>query len=148
MSEKNKYSAEDIKVLEGLEGVRRRPSMYVGSTGKDGLHHLVYEVVDNSIDEAMAGFCDTVIIKLGKKGSLIKHDGKVYQIPCVKAKAIDTTGAGDAYAAGILYGLANDCDIEIAGEIGSLIAAKVVEKIGARLDDMPYREIEKIKNKK
>src|SRR3989338_7524403 len=84
MSEKNKYSAEDIKVLEGLEGVRRRPSMYVGSTGKDGLHHLVYEVVDNSIDEAMAGFCDTVIINLNKDGSVtviakVKRDGNIYQ---------------------------------------------------------------------
>ena len=47
---KHGYGAEDIKILEGLEGVRRRPSMYIGSTGKDGLHHLVYEVVDNSVE--------------------------------------------------------------------------------------------------
>jgi len=98
--------------------------------------------------DSIAEFCGTVIIKRGKKGSLIKHNGKVYQIPCVKAKAIDTTGAGDAYAAGILYSLANNYDIKIAGEIGSLIASKVVEKIGARLDEVPYKEIEKIKNKK
>jgi DNA gyrase subunit B len=70
----DKYKAEQIKVLEGLEAVRKRPAMYIGSTGKDGLHHLVYEVVDNSIDECLAGFCSLVEVIIQKDGGLLVRD--------------------------------------------------------------------------
>ena len=71
---KQKYTAADIQVLEGLEAVRRRPSMYIGSTDERGLHHLVYEIVDNSIDEAMAGFCDRISIVIGTDGAVTVTD--------------------------------------------------------------------------
>ncbi len=68
------YGAEKIKVLEGLEGVRLRPAMYIGSTSKQGLHHLVYEVVDNSVDEAMGGYCDLIEVSINKDGSVTVID--------------------------------------------------------------------------
>ena len=77
MAEGKDYNAESIKILEVLEGVRRRPSMYIGSTSKDGLHHLVYEIVDNSVDEAMAGHCKNIHVKINKNGSVtVVDDGR------------------------------------------------------------------------
>jgi len=73
-SSASEYTAADIQVLEGLEAVRRRPGMYIGSTDERGLHHLVYEIVDNSIDEAMAGFCDRIDVAIKEDGSVVVAD--------------------------------------------------------------------------
>ncbi|MBR4937473.1 MAG: DNA gyrase subunit B, partial [Kiritimatiellae bacterium] len=74
MSEQSNYNAENIQVLEGMEAVRKRPAMYIGDTGERGYHHLVYEVVDNSIDEALAGHCSMIDVIINKDGSLTVRD--------------------------------------------------------------------------
>ncbi|MBL7155497.1 MAG: DNA topoisomerase IV subunit B, partial [Candidatus Portnoybacteria bacterium] len=88
------YEAKDIYVLEGLEPVRRRPGMYIGSTGPDGLHHLVWEVVDNGLDEAIAGFCNEIeIVLLPDKKVKVTDNGRgipVEKHPQTKKSALET----------------------------------------------------------
>ncbi len=93
MSEENKtpknYSADSIQALEGMEHVRMRPSMYIGDVGVRGLHHLVYEVVDNSIDEAMAGYCDTIEVVITKEGGVrVKDNGRGIPIDIHKKEGV------------------------------------------------------------
>ncbi len=93
MAKKSDYTGKDIHVLEGLEGVRKRPAMYIGGTGKDGLHHMIYEVVDNAVDEALAGYCKKILVRINKDGSVtIEDDGRgipVDKHPKLKIPAVE-----------------------------------------------------------
>ena len=100
MSEAPGYTAQQIQVLEGLEGVRRRPAMYIGSTGPDGLHHLLYEVVDNSVDEALAGACTRIDVLLHADGSAtVLDDGRGIPVDNVPKVGKPCTRAGSSVAA-------------------------------------------------
>ena len=83
------YGADQIQILEGLEAVRKRPGMYIGSTSSKGLHHLVYEIVDNSIDEALAGYCDTIEVYVNKDNSItVRDNGRGIPVGINKKKGI------------------------------------------------------------
>jgi DNA gyrase subunit B len=98
------YGADQIQVLEGLEPVRKRPGMYIGSTGPRGLHHLVYEVVDNSVDEALAGYCQTIQININEDGSVtVTDDGR--GIPTDILHAGGKFGGGGYKVSGGLHGV-------------------------------------------
>lgn len=94
-------------------------------------------------------FCNIAVVKIGKEGSLIKKGDEIHRVNSIKVNAIDTTGAGDLYAAGFIYGLINNLSLDKCGKIGSLIAGNVIEVIGAKMDEERwkkiYKQIEEIK---
>ncbi|MEK6899074.1 MAG: DNA topoisomerase (ATP-hydrolyzing) subunit B [Nanoarchaeota archaeon] len=134
------YKAENIKVLEGLEGVRMRPAMYIGSTGKAGLHHLVYEVVDNSVDEAMGGHCDLIVVSLNKDGSVTVTDNgrgipvemhPVYKVPALEV-VVTKLHAGGKFDKGsyAISGGLHGVGISVVAALSKLM--KVVVKKGGQ----------------
>ncbi|MEG0662694.1 MAG: DNA topoisomerase (ATP-hydrolyzing) subunit B [Anaerovoracaceae bacterium] len=154
-TQKQKYGAEQIQVLEGLEPVRKRPGMYIGSTGEKGLHHLVYEIVDNSVDEALAGYCSTINVTIQKDNSIkVEDDGRgmpVDEHPKLKIPAVEVIhtvlhaggkfGGGGYKVSGGLHGvgasvvnaLSTRMEVEVKrnGKIYSLAFSqgKTVEKL-------------------
>jgi len=99
----------------------------------------------NSPHEALVTIspkCRIAVVKLGKNGSLVKRAHEEHRVECIPAKAIDTTGAGDLYAAGFLYGLIQGYPLPVCGRIGSLLSGKVVEVVGAKLDEAKWKEVE------
>ncbi len=158
-----KYTAENIKVLEGLEGVRLRPAMYIGSTGKSGLHHLVYEVVDNSVDEAMGGYCDEIWVILNKDGSVTVTDNgrgipvemhPIYKKPALEI-VITRLHAGGKFDKGsyAVSGGLHGVGISVVAALSKLMRVKVKKggkvyqqeyKIGKPISDMKVvKECEK-----
>jgi DNA gyrase subunit B len=137
MAEKQ-YSAKNIKVLEGLEAVRKRPGMYIGSTDKPGLHHLVWEVVDNSVDEHMIGVCDTIKVTLNKDGSMTVEDNgrgmpvdshPVYKKPAMEiiVTKLHAGGKFDGKAYAVSGGL-HGVGISVVAALSKLMTVEVRKK--------------------
>jgi len=147
----------------GLTTVIDLASYNVVDENRDFLHRIIKDYVDivfaneeearsftgkdaeAAVDE-IAGMCDIAVVKVGKRGSIIKHGDMLAQAGIIDANCIDTTGAGDLYAAGFLYGLMMNCSLERCGYLGALLSGKVIENIGGQISESGWKDIEKMIN--
>ncbi len=133
----DEYDVSNIRVLEGIEGVRFRPGMYIGSTGSRGLHHLVYEVVDNSIEEALAGYCKNIDISINANGSItIADDGR--GIESARDSQTGTFSIETIFTT-LHLGKSRDCDYRIGGSLHG-VGIAVVSALSSQLEVNVWRD--------